>query len=233
MKTLQLSAKNIVLASFGLIIIMAAGYFVFDMSGTALVKANRGALAGVPTLSADKKSVSVDGKIILSIDNLTIFEWFQNKSQLCDGENILSVPDRKAFCENKGEFLKSARFGGIVSSSDSGKFGFTVESDTLAPDKVVGVFSRADSVVTMVSSYYLGNEFIGFSPKGTMFVYKSGCFEGMCALIISNAQTFVQKTSISDSIYADARTKDVVFVKWLSENSLEYMLGNELKQASF
>jgi hypothetical protein len=233
MKTLQLSAKNVVIASMSLILIIATGYFVFDMSGTTLAKASRSASGSAPVLSADKKFVMVDKRVILSVDDAIIFNWFKTSSQLCDGDNITSVPDRKAFCENKTDFLKSTRFAYIVLSPDNAKIGFAIESDTLAPDKVIGVFSRVTGSITLVGGYYLGNEFIGFSPKSTNFVYKSGCFEGKCALSVSDVQTFVKKASVSDSISADARTKDVTFVKWLTENSLEYKLGEELKQVSF
>lgn len=234
MKTLQLSVKNVVLAVISLWVIFLVGYFVLNiMSGIALVKARRGVLMDTPVLSADKKVVTVDDKNILSVDNSKIFEWFQSKSGLCDGDNKVSTPERKAFCENKDEFVKSARFGSVILSPDKSNIGFTVESDTLAPDKVVGIFSRANNLITMVSGYYLGNEFIAFSPKGVSFVYKSGCFEGNCVLIVANTETFAQKISVSDSAYADARTKDVVFVKWISENSLEYLLGGELKRVSF
>lgn len=186
-----------------------------------------------PSLSTDKKSISADGKILLAIDNDTIFNWFKTKSQLCDGYNLTSTPDRKMFCENKTSFKSQTRFTSIVVSPDKMKIGFTIESDTLSPDKVVGIFSRSANTVNLFGSYYLGNQFIGFSPNGTNFIYQGGCFEGMCGLYVKNSETLADKASLSDSDSADARTRTATFVKWLSDNEIEYKLGTELKRVSF
>ena len=186
-----------------------------------------------PSLSADKKSISADGKILLAIDNDTIFNWFKTKSQLCDGYNLTSAPDRKTFCENKTSFKNQTRFASIVVSPDKMKIGFTIESDTLTPDKVVGIFSRSTNAVNLLGGYYLGNEFIGFSPNGTNFIYKGGCFEGMCGLYVKNSETLADKAILSDSEFADARTRTTTFVRWISDNEVEYKLGSELKRASF
>jgi len=185
------------------------------------------------SLSVDKKSIVAGDKILLTIDNDTIFSWFKTKSQLCDGYNLTSTPDRKMFCENKTSFKDLTRFASIVVSPDKMKIGFTIESDTLSPDKVVGIFSRSANTINLLGNYYLGNEFISFSPNGTNFVYQGGCFEAMCGLYIKNSETLVNKASLSDSEYADARTRTTTFVRWLSDNAIEYKLGTELKQASF
>src|SRR3989344_4001915 len=118
-------------------------------------------------------------------------------------------------------------------SADKMKIGFTIESDTLTPDKVVGIFSRSANAVNLLGGYYLGNAFIGFSPNGTNFVYQGGCFEGMCGLYVKNSETLADKASLSDSESADARTRTATFVRWISDNEIEYKLGSELKQASF
>ncbi|MDP1688875.1 MAG: hypothetical protein Q8L47_01960 [bacterium] len=186
-----------------------------------------------PTLSADKKSVVADGKVLLAIDSDIIFNWFKTKSQLCDGYNLTSTPDRKMFCENKTSFNSKTRFSSIVVSPDRMKIGFTIESNTLTPDKVVGIFSRSANAVNLLGGYYLGNEFIGFSPNGTNFIYQGGCFEGMCGLYVKNSETLADKASLSDSEFADARTRTATFVRWISDNEVEYKLGSELKRASF
>ena len=186
-----------------------------------------------PPLSVDKKSISADGKILLTIDNDTIFNWFKTKSQLCDGYNLTSTPDRKTFCENKTSFKNQTRFASIVVSPDKMKIGFTIESDTLSPDKVVGIFSRSANTVNLLGGYYLGNQFIGFSPNGTNFIYQGGCFEGMCGLYVKNSETLADKASLSASESADARTRTATFVRWISDNEVEYKLGSELKRASF
>lgn len=186
-----------------------------------------------PILSADKKSISADDKVILVIDNDTIYNWIKTKSQLCDKYNIDSPLDRRMFCENKVSFKNQTRFTSIVVSPDKTKIGFTIESDTLTPDKVVGIFSRSTNTVSLLSSYYLGNEFISFSPKGINFVYKGGCFEGNCALFVKDSETLADKISLSDSVNIEARSRTAIFVKWLSDNEVEYKLDTEIKRAVF
>lgn len=170
----------------------------------------------VPTLSVDKKSISADEKILLSIDNDTIFNWFKTESQLCDSYNINTTTDRKSFCENKSSFKHLTRFSSIVVSPDKTKVGFTIESDTLSPDTVVGFFNRATNNVSLLTDYYLGNEFISFSPNGTNFVYRGGCFEAVCVFYIKNSETLKDKI---DFIPQEAEMQgNYVFVKWLSDN---------------
>ena len=184
-----------------------------------------------PSLSADKKSVVVDSKIWLSIDNDTIFNWFKTESQLCDGYNLTSTSDRKMFCENKTSFKNQTRFASIVVSPDKMKIGFTIESDTLSPDKVAGIFLRSTNKVQILTSYYLGNEFISFSPNGTNFAYRDGCWETICAFYIKNSETLADKINFIPP-EVDMRG-NYEFVRWISDNQAEYKLGNELKRASF
>lgn len=190
-------------------------------------------VSGTPSLSVDKKGVVVDGKVLLSIDNDTVFNWFKTESLLCDGYNLTSTPDRKMFCENKTSFKNQTKFASIAVSPDKMKVGFTIESDTLSPDKVVGIFNRPANKVTLLTNYYLGNEFISFSPSGTNFVYQGGCFEGMCGLFIKNSETLTNKASLNNPEFADARGQSASFVRWISDNKLEYKLGTELRQESF
>lgn len=185
----------------------------------------------VPTLSVDKKSIDADGKVLLSIDNDTIFNWFKTESQLCDSDNINTTADRKSFCENKSSFKNLTKFSSIVVSPDKTKVGFTIESDTLSPDTVVGFFNRATNSVSLLTGYYLGNEFINFSPNGTNFAYRGGCFEAICAFYIKNSETLKDKI---DFIPREADMRgNYVFVKWLSDNQFQYKIDTELKQYSF
>ena len=170
---------------------------------------------------------------MLAIDNDTIFNWFKTESQLCDGYNLTSNPDRKMFCENKTSFKNQTKFASVVVSPDKMKIGFTIESDTLSPDKVVGIFLRSTNKVNILTNYYLGNEFISFSPSGANFVYQSGCFEGICGLFVKNSETFAIKASLNNPEFADYRSQNAIFVRWISDNQVEYKLGTELKQESF
>jgi hypothetical protein len=65
------------------------------------------------------------------------------------------------------------------------------------------------------------------------FVYRGGCFEGMCALYVKDSETFIDKITLSDSEFADGRTADATFVRWISDNEIEYKLGSQLKRATF
>jgi uncharacterized membrane protein (UPF0127 family) len=184
-------------------------------------------------LSLDKKSIVANDKVLLAIDNDTIFNWFQTESQLCDVYNIASVSDREKFCKDQSFFREQTRFSSIVVSPDKDKIGFTIESDTLSPDKVVGIFLSFNNRVVLLTNYYLGNEFISFSPNGKNFVYKGGCFEGMCGLFVNDSETLINKTSINNPDFVDARKQNADFVGWISDNELEYKIGAELKKKTF
>lgn len=172
-----------------------------------------------PTLSADHKNILDGGKILLTIDDDAIFNYFKTS---------LKIEDRELF-------NTKTRFKSIVVSQDKLKIGFTIENDTLMPDTIAGIFysSRSINKINLLTNYYIGNEFISFSPSGANLMYKSGCFEGMCVLYIKDSETLASKVDLSDSEYADMRTKDVKFVRWISDNEVEYKLGTELKRASF
>ena len=244
----QKGFANIVLIVLVVILVGAVGYFALVKKSPTPTSENQptnnlptqqtpptatnnppATIPTTPSLSADKKSISADGKILLAIDNDTIFNWFKTKSQLCDGYNLTSTPDRKMFCENKTSFKNQTRFASIVVSPDKMKIGFTIESDTLTPDKVVGIFSRSANAVNLLGGYYLGNAFIGFSPNGTNFVYVGGCFEGYCGLSVKNSETLTDKISFGGG---DSGVK-YTFVRWISDKEIEYKAGDELKRSSF
>lgn len=185
------------------------------------------------SLAADKKSINLGTRVLLPIDAATIVTWFRTNSQLCDAANIASTPGRTMFCQSSAAFKSETRFASIVTSPDAMNIGFTIESDTLSPDTVVGIFSRSTNTTTILSTYYLGNTFIGFSPNGTNFVHTGGCFEGMCGLYVQDTQTLASKARINDPASTDARERTATFVRWISDTQIEYRLGSELKQISF
>jgi len=117
-----------------------------------------------------------------------------------------------------------ARFTSIAVSPDKMEIGFTIESDTLAPDTVVGIFSKSTNIVKLLTSYYLGNEFISFSPNGTYFIYRGECWEAMCGLFVKDSKTLSEKASINNPEYVDSRQWDARFVQWIRENEVEYKL---------
>ncbi|EKE06846.1 MAG: hypothetical protein ACD_18C00258G0002 [uncultured bacterium] len=113
------------------------------------------------------------------------------------------------------------------------KIGFSIESDTLTPDKVVGIFLTTDNKVQLLSNYYLGNEFISFSPQSTYFVYKGICWEGLCGLFVKDANTLEDKISLNNPEFLDMRTVDANFINWITDNKISYKLGTETKEVSF
>jgi len=194
---------------------------------------NNTLIVGTPSLSKDKKSIVVANTVLVSIDTDEIFNWFKNKSQLCDGYNLTSNPDRKAFCENKVSFKSQTRFSSIVISPDKTDIGFTIESDTLSPDTVAGIFSPSTHSINLLTNYYIGNEFISFSPSGKYFVYQGNCWEGLCGLFIKNSETLTEETLINNPEYVDLRSSNATFIKWISDNTIEYKIGSEIKQESW
>ncbi len=181
------------------------------------------------SITADGKSITSDDVAILSIENDVIFNWFKTESQLCDGSNIDSNPSRKLFCEDKNAFKNITRFRTVSISPDQKTWVFVVESDTLTPDAVIGVFLRDSQQVRMLTGYYLGNEFISFSPDGNYFVYKSSCWEGNCAFYVKDVVTLVDKINFIPK-EADVRGK-YEFVRWISDEEIEYRLNGELQKS--
>lgn len=215
------------------LVITLAAILVIGVSGCDISPQNPAPVPGVPSLSADKKDIIADGKILLSVDNDAIFDFFKINSQLCNEDNISTTADRRMFCEKIETFKRETRFASIVPSKDNMKIGFSIESDTLSPDKVLGIFYpyREANKVNFLTNYYLGNEFINFSPNGTNFVYKSGCWEAICAFYIKDSETLADKIDFIPK-EADMRG-NYQFIRWISDGEVEYTLAGELKRASF
>lgn len=184
------------------------------------------------SLSVDKKLIVQGNKVLLSIDDDTIFNFFKTKSQICNEYNITTTPDRKMFCEDKVTFKKETRFKSIEVARDEKKVGFTLESDTLSPDTVVGIFypHSTKNKVIFLSGYYLGNEFLSFSPTGINFVYRGGCWEAICAFYIKDSETLQDKINFIPK-EADARG-NYEFVRWVSDSEIEYKLYSVVHKAS-
>ncbi len=181
----------------------------------------------IPSLSADRKNIIVNGNSALAIDDNAIVDFFR-KRFLCTPENITSTPDRKMFCEDRATLKKLTRFVSIVVSPDAQKVGFIIESDTLAPDTVIGIFypSRATDRVHFLTEYYLGNTLISFSPNSARLIRQSDCFEGLCGLIVNDAETLADQREINNpGLGTDGRSENAEFVRWVSDNEVEYTLG--------
>lgn len=203
-----------------------------DRPASGVVTSPSPSPSGTPALSGDRKSIVVDGQVILGIDHDAIVEWFRTSSQLCDERNIRSTPDRQTFCQDKASFRKQTAFASVVVSPDRQKIGFTIESATLASDTVAGMFLRSANEVRFLTSYYLGNQFIAFSPSGRNFVYQGSCFEAKCGLFIRDSATLAEEATLNNPDGADRR-QNATFVRWISDNEVEYRLGTQLTRHSF
>ena len=161
--------------------------------------------------------------------------FFRAESQLCAESNLNSDAKRQLFCEDEGVFSSMTRFTEIVVSPDQTRVGFTIESDALSPDTVVGILdtTRTADPINFLTNYYLGNQFISFSPSGKNLVYRGSCFEGMCGLFVRDAETLEEKISFNNPVYLDSRVESSEFVQWISDDELEYKIGTELKQTTF
>lgn len=81
----------------------------------------------------------------------------------------------------------------------------------------------------MLTRYYLGNEFLGFSPDGTYFAVKDSCFEAKCSITVYQTNTLSVVEKVNDTP-GDERSHSAVFVSWNSNKTLSYKLGEETKE---
>lgn len=178
----------------------------------------------------DKKSIIKNGDVFLSVSDDRIFSWFKDKSGLCDEANSTTTETRKAFCSDKILFTEKTNFVFVETSPDFETIAFILETDELVPDRVVGAITQ-DGKFAMLTSYYLGNEFLGFSPAGTYFVVKDTCFEARCGISVYDTKTLSLVQKVND-VPGDERVYSVSFVGWTSDTTLSYRLGEETKELS-
>ncbi len=186
-----------------------------------------------PFLSQDRKKILSNNKVLLEINDKRFFEWFKTESQLCDQSNRGNTSDREDFCTNEKTFENLTRFSSIQVSPNKRSIGFNIETDTLSPDIVSGVFSLPNNQINFLTNFYLGNEFLSFSPDSSYFIYQGSCFEAHCGLFVRDANTLDIVASINNPESADMREYNASFVRWITDNYIEYKLGDELKQMSF
>lgn len=215
--------------------VVGGGYYCWARQRQMLPLTGPAPFQTNPILSDGNKTIMQDNTVLLSIDNDEIFNFFKTQSQLCNKQNLESTATRKMFCTDIATFKSETRFSSIVLSPDKTKIGFAIETDEMSPDKTVGIFyvARATDTIHFLTNFYLGNEFISFSPAGVNFVVKGGCWEGMCGLVIKNSETLEDKISLNNPAFVDMRTENTEFIKWISDNEVEYKIGNEVKQVKF
>lgn len=189
----------------------------------------------VPVISAsvskDGKSIMLGDKAVLAVDDEAIVKFFTTESELCNESNIDSNSDRKLFCKNKVTFKQMTKFTSVASSPDMQKIGFTIGSDALSPDTVSGIFypQHSTNKVYFLTNYYLGNEFISFSPGGIHFVYRNNCFEAECGFVVRSSGTRKQIVAFGDT----PDHANYEFLRWVSDREIEYKEREEVKRFSF
>lgn len=180
------------------------------------------------TMTPDKKIIVQGETVLLKIDDDRIFDWFQNKSGLCDRVHNSSRQYRNqsriSFCTDAEAFLDKTNFVKSYPSNTKHYIAFEISSAELPPDKVLGFYTVKTQTINWLSNYYLGNEFISYSPDETKFIYQHKCFEGFCGLTVKSTHTLETLKDINNPEYLDARTQRVTFDKWVDNNTISYSL---------
>ncbi len=186
----------------------------------------------LPSLSEDGKSIVKGTEVLLRIEDPAIFSFFQKaETGMCDSSNITNTATRTAFCSNPLTFKQQAKFIKLVPSASGNDFGFVIETAELSPDTVVGMFSKTESgnKVTLLTNYYLGNDFISFSPSGSKFVYKERCWEAVCGFTIKDTATLRTMRE-----FGNAETEpSTIFMRWIDDANIEYVVGDTLNAIHF
>jgi len=187
-----------------------------------------------PKLSSNKKQIVSNNRILLEVDHQAIVNYFKTESQLCNNYS-LNQPERKDFCTDAAIFKAKTKFNRIEVSSDKKAIGFSITSDVLSPDAVVGIFypERSDKPIQFLSKYYLGNQFLSFSPNDQHFIYNHNCWEGFCGLTVKNTSTLKTVLEINNSENVDERNKKTVFEKWIDNRTIGYLIDGEPAKFSF
>ena len=186
----------------------------------------------LPSLSEDGKSIIHSTKVLLSIEDPAIFSFFQKaETGMCDSSNITNTATRAAFCTDPLVFKQKTKFTKLVHSVSGTDFGFVVETTELSPDTVVGIVTKTESgnKVTLLTNYYLGNDFLGFSPSGSKFAYKERCWEAVCGFTIKDTATLRTMREFGNPETDPATT----FTRWINDSSIEYVLGSEILNITF
>ncbi|MCK6462615.1 MAG: hypothetical protein L6Q29_02235 [Candidatus Pacebacteria bacterium] len=219
--------KIIILA----IIIFGLGVFGFNVVSKIRIKSQK-PLQPIK-ISSDKKSILDErGRVILDVADDRIFNFFQKTERCTDDYNRKLVPNNG--CIDRAAFRNFSDFVSISLSPRGTEIGFTV-SFYLKPDSVAGVLHpfRAPGEIRILTDYYLGNKFLGFSPNGNYFVFSDGCWEGDCSFTITSSETMESLDLDLQGIecergYGCYGTK---FRGWINNEEIEYDVtwGGDIK----
>jgi len=210
-----------------LVVIGYLGYQQFKNSTPTVstTPSSEEVVTATPQLFAEGNRIDTGSGHSLDITHEEIVSFFRaDTTGMCDEHNIGNTATRRDFCMNLTTFAESASFSKIVPSHSGNRIGFVIETTELAPDTVVGVYYPLNTTykVHIISNYYLGNDFIGFSPNDTYLVIKDGCFEGVCGFTVFNAATLDVIRRFGNPETEPTNT----FVSWISDNRFEYKVGD-------
>ncbi len=188
----------------------------------------------IPTLSSNKKDIVANEKVLLAVNHANIMNYFKTEGQLCD-TYYLNNPERKAFCTDENIFKQKTQFNAIAVSADQTAVGFSVTAEVMSPDAVVGIFypKRNDQPIHLISKYYLGNQFLSFSPNGQHFIYQHNCWEGYCGLTVKNTATLQTVLEINNPESVDERNEKTVFKNWIDNRNISYLINGEPAKMGF
>ncbi|MCA9385388.1 hypothetical protein KC717_01940 [Candidatus Dojkabacteria bacterium] len=183
-------------------------------------------------LSQNSTKIYKGREELLSIDNGVIYNFFASEVIRCQDYFLSHSPMQLEICQNENSFQEYARFREIIVSPDQKLIGFEIQSDLLESDSVVGVLdlSLQNPDPVLLTNYYLGNEFLAFSPTGKYFIYQGECWEGNCGLYIYDSNTFEEVSAINHFEYQDMRQSNAEFVRWISDSEIEYLQDGEVTQ---
>ncbi|QQR83576.1 hypothetical protein IPJ72_07415 [Candidatus Peregrinibacteria bacterium] len=206
-------------------------YFTLALIALVLTGCQKPTMPAKESALNDRQVIALNGKIALTVEHPDIVHYFQS-SFLCDDSNRMNHQD---FCGDVSTLIERIYFETVMISPNQKVIGFAIGSSELEPDTAVGIYQMESeqSPLTFLTPYYLGNQFIGFSPSGTYFAYQADCFEGYCGLYVRQSDTLATRDTINSAEYADERTKKVVFSRWISDTEIEYWLGEQLNTFDF
>lgn len=96
-------------------------------------------------------------------------------------------------------------------------------------DTLLGVFQPAtiERRFLPLTDYYLGNELLGFSPEGSYFAFRHGCWEGICSFGVRQAND-LSPVKLSFEAFSGCdgpECADAKFLRWISDTEVEYSEG--------
>lgn len=178
-------------------------------------------------ISEDEHSVLRSGELLLDTKHEQLVQYLREETGLCEESNMNRTPTSKRFCEDLDFFAQEVFFSDLQVDPNSQAVVFAVRTKQLEPDNFLVWLSLATKDLQVLTPFYLGNEFLGFSSKGKLFAYRTNCWEGMCGIKVGQTATGLEVASFNNPEQFDSREFDAQFVGWDSEVGLYYRLDGK------